>query len=421
MLSGSSTQSPPQFPLAIVRRILDIAPHFIDMQRREIFIYTGTSAVNALLAILQEEILSQSDEPTTRIQLAIKKHRSEMEEAKERKIILSETIESIRAKKTVDKEILRQHEKEFEEVDAKCYPIDDYDWAVACKLAMSNGNILHDTPETRRVIEIFLEQLKQLHRLYNTEEFKQCMSFARIDASDTIIQLIGQLCALEHFESAYVIHQFLNLSHLALSERVVNQVDENGLATVLTPGILQGLGLYRRIIPRTGNEAKDTAADAQEFTLFKKILPSFLKSPIFQQSFNPELYKGIVQPFFVPTRTVQTNSSSPILPTIPPLAIPSSSSSYDLKGESQLLKKWKLLSIATREKKQPKYTRKTSEPVPPLRSTIEPGSPRKELLPAYSLLHSVPPPLVPLTTSSSAEDDAKPTTPRLGNILSSNT
>ncbi len=299
--SSSSVATPTRYPLAHIYRVLMIAPHFIDMRAENIFVRTASGSSAALNKILLDEMHWHSDSPEASIRVAIAKHAEEIPEQQLQKEQLIETLNNIDSKSTssTTRDVKKRFEDEINAIDAFTHPIGHYEWAVVCKLVMQSGNLLPMTMETHAALELLIAQLREMHEVLDTKKYPRTQRYMRIEIDGFFFQeFLGQLILLCQVETVATIHQYLYLGHLVLMQKEHSGVSEEQLPMTLAPGLFQGLGIFGRLIQRTGDINHDTDADRREYNVFKKVIKSILELPIFAKPFDVSLYAGFKQPDF---------------------------------------------------------------------------------------------------------------------------
>lgn len=312
--SSSSVATPPRYPLAHIYRVLMMAPRFIDMRAKNIFVQTATSASAALNKILLNEKHWESENPEPSIRAAIEKHVHEIPENQLQKEQLIATLNNLPSKSSssTTQEVKKRFEDEINAVDPFTYPIGDYEWAVVCKLVMQSGNLLPMTPETHAALELFIAQLREMCEALDTKKYSKTQRFIRVEFDGLFFkEFLGQLNVLCQVETVATIHQYLYLRHLVLEQKEHNGLSEEQLPMTFAPGLFQGLGVFGRLIPRTGDKHHDTDADRREYNLFKTFMKSILELPLFAQPFDERLYAGIRQPDFAMESTAVFAPPSP--------------------------------------------------------------------------------------------------------------
>jgi len=391
MLAGSSSQST-GIPLSIIYRILRVAPEFINFRQKNIFVFTANPSVDALKDLLQEEALWLTDNHLASISLAIEKHHAQINDAQTQKKMLETGVSNLQTKDPVKLPpgLINQIESQVEKLGPNLYPIGDYEWAVVCKLVMQSGKLLNDLPEVQLSAKTLLDELKIIYEVLSSDTFKKGGAFLQINGihfQELLIQFIGQLCLLEQYESAAAIHEYIRLAHLALAQRQYNELDESKIAMTLAPGLFEGLGLFRNIIPRTGAETANLRADTQEYGFFKVLMKEMMMAPVFTTPFEPTHYAIFCQKGSVPKLLASASSSS--------------YDSEDAQGDKlpviiprrhSLVSRLRHLTISSSSSSSSSRTSEAAEWVPP-----------PTMLPGYALLNQVAVPAAVRSSSASGE------------------
>lgn len=406
-MQDGPSQLPRRYTVAELQRILNIAPHFIDKSTKNIFVLTAGGALPILQEILQNETLWQSEDPISAIHQAIVQHNDSIPHFVQEKSKLTEALaHGIMSPRNGTSVVYKQIQSEIEALTPKLASISDYEWAVACKLAMQNADLLPETPEACIAVAELTEQLQRIHKVTNSDTYKEGAAFLRCDFSylqEVFIQTLGKMCALGFVDSVKAIHQYMSFAPWVLSSSASNEVDNIKIAMTLAPGLFQALGIFGQIIPRTSDEMHNMRADTAEYALFKKVMMELITAPQFQETFDVSLYSRADQ--LLSTTSLSNTTDSRTQESSPQ---PSSSSST---RHTSLLNRFRHFGISSSSKaveKKSTAPAQTSKSHDVLRSTSEPAVP---LLPGYSLIRSV----------GSSPPASSPSSPRLSSSTSSTT
>jgi len=283
-------------------RVLEIAPRFIDIRKKNIFVYSANASAYALVDILKDDAIWRSEDPKSAIEASIAKHHAQMELYQKQKEHLRELIskrQEVTSTPEATRVALRELQTQLDMVEPKTLPIADYEWAVACKLIMQQAKILSDTPKVKEALRSLLEHIQTIQMVTGSEIFKKGAAFLRIDGQcfqELLLNFMGKLCLANELDSVRVIHQYFRLGQLALAHSDVNELDVTKIGMTLAPGLFQSLDLFGHVLPRSGDEAQDVLADAKEYACFKIIMKELVMIREFSLEFNPAAYHPYLKP-----------------------------------------------------------------------------------------------------------------------------
>lgn len=391
MQAGPSSQSR-RFSVLELQRILDIAPHFIDKSKKNIFVLTAGSSLPVLQELLQNEDLWNNDDPIAAFRHAIMQHEAMIPSFSVQSDKLRESLAhaNLMSPRNGTTEVYKQIEVEIEDLKQRLVPIGDFEWAVVCKLSMQFSDLLPKTHEGRAAIQGLIEQLQLIHKITNSDTFKEGAAFLRCDLSylqDVFIETITKICASGFVGSAHAIHRYMSLAPWVLSESERNEVDSTKIAMTLAPGLFQGLGIFGQIIPRTGDELHNMQADTREYALFKKVMMELIAAPHFQKPFDVSLYLGTVPVAVAPTsKDKKAHESSPSSSTSRHVSLLDKFRNMSITSSSSSSSSSSTVPTRTVERKSSYPASKVDKGHVVARTTSEPGTP---LLPGYGLIRAV--------------------------------
>lgn len=176
--------------------------------------------------------------------------------------------------------------QEISNLEQLIAPITSDAWAVMCKWSMLRGIIFDfSSKKVHAALRILLFKLRDCKTEQPSVIFKE---------------FIGQLCLIGQYQTAEVIHRYINLAKLILDKSAENNMNADQVAFTLAPGLLEGLTLLGQFNERKAGISEEDRlfnerAYASEIRIFKNLFRPLLDDPLFWQDFHPALYRDFKQ------------------------------------------------------------------------------------------------------------------------------
>ncbi len=294
------------YTLRTVRRMLDLADHFISYDKPNIFRDTGNAeALHALQAIVLS-IQSPASLSSFKWKKDIEKNIANIKQ----KVDIYNTSTKPQPLQAHTENAENNAEANEPPPLEKVIPISVFDWANLYKQLMQHGQILDKKSlEVNATWHIFLHQLRRLQNAFVsreaylspelTQNFSDESELLQINKNLVIeyfLKFIGQLCCSGHSESAKVIHNYIHLATKVLEGQRVYGMKEDSTGSMVLNVLLASLDLSGMIVLPVG-EQENRYLDAlnAEFRFFPKLTPILIAEPIFTKPFDIKMYENYRQ------------------------------------------------------------------------------------------------------------------------------
>lgn len=294
------------YTLRTVRRMLDLADHFISYDRPYIFRDAGNAEAFHVL----QAIVFSLQSPAAPNPFKWKKNTENNVANIKQKIDAYNATHKPQPQQANTENAENNAEAKESPPPEKVTPISVFDWANLYKHLMQHGQILNNKSlEVNASWHIFLHQLRRLQNAFAsrdaylnpelTQNFSDESDLLQINKElvvEYFLKFIGQLCLNGHIDSAKVIHNYIHLATKVLEGQRAHGMKEDAAGSMVLNVLLASLDLSGMIVLPVG-EHENRYRDAQnaEHRFFPKLTPILIVEPIFAKPFDLKTYENYHQ------------------------------------------------------------------------------------------------------------------------------